>query len=215
MDNTREWKLGRFLLPRRNLDYAAKGTEWRKKWFITNRFSSGKCLDLGCGPGEYGPLLKQVCGEVVGIDLDDRLLNIASELGVYSALFNRKIGAEMTLDEGEFDYIWASEIIEHMPDLKIIDDLERICRKAMILTVPNPLSPHFKEDETHILQYSVSSFRSFFKKRELFDYQVCGMGFNEVPFNLPLRKLTTFALYYIPWLSPTIAVVGIRKGDAN
>ncbi len=214
MDNSREWKLGKLLLPRRNLDYAAKNTEWRKKRLILKNFSKGRCLDLGCGPGEYGPLLKQVCGEVVGVDLDDHLLEIAEGTGAYSELVNRKIGRGMDVGQGAFDYLWASEIIEHMPDLAIIDDLEHICRRAMILTVPNPISPHFKEDETHILEYSVSSFRRFFGRRSQFAYRVLGLGFNEVPLNLPFRKLSTYMLEPIPWLSPTIAVVGIRKDAA-
>jgi SAM-dependent methyltransferase len=211
MDSSREWKTGRFLFGRRNLDYAAKGTEWRKVWLINRFFSKGKCLDLGCGPGEYGPVLKKVCGEVEGVDLDGNLLDIAAGTGAYSALFNRNIVTDPDFGSSEFDYVWASEVVEHMPDLSIIDCLERICNKAMVITVPNPVSPHFREDPTHILDYSVSSFIAFFCGREHFSYRVCGLGFNEVPFNLPLRKLSTFMLYFIPWLSPTIAVVGVRK----
>ncbi len=211
MDNSREWRLGKFLFSGRKLDYAEKETEWRKEWLIRNHFSTGKCLDLGCGPGEYGPLLKQVCGDVVGVDLDGDLLDLAQGREVYSGLLRKNIGTDMGFGEGEFDYIWASEILEHMPDLELVDGLERICNKAMVITVPNPISPHFKEDETHILKYSVSSFRRFFGAREKFSYRVCGLGFNQVPFNLPLRRLSTFMLYSIPWLSPTIAVVGIRK----
>jgi len=215
MDNSREWKLGKFLFPQRNLDYAAKDTEWRKERLIGRYFSSGRCLDLGCGPGEYGPLLKEVCGDVVGLDLDEKLLEIASRSGAYSLLTSEDLGGGVAFNDGEFDFIWASEIIEHMPDLAIIDDLERICNRAMILTVPNPISPHFKEDETHILKYSVSSFRDFFGHRDGFSYRVMGLGFNEVPFNLPLRKLSTYLLEPIPWLSPTIAVVGVRKEPAS
>lgn len=203
------------MFPDRSLDYADKDTEWRKERLIKRHFSNGKCLDLGCGPGEYGPLLKQVCGDVIGVDLDGDLLEIAQGHNVYSELLKKDISADMGFGDREFDYVWASEIVEHMPDLKIIDTLERLCSKAMAITVPNPISPHFKEDETHILDYSVSSFRKFFGSREDFSYRVCGLGFNEVPFNLPLRKLSTYLLDSIPWLSPTIAVVGLRKGKVD
>lgn len=215
MDNRREWKLGKVLFPHRNLDYAAKETEWRKERLILKTFSEGKCLDLGCGPGEYGPLLKRVCGDVTGVDLNGDLLELASETGAYASLVNKNIGAGMGFGVGEFDYIWASEIIEHLPDLEIIDCLERICNKAMVITVPNPVSPHFKEDETHILKYSVSSFKRYFEGREDFSYRVYGLGFNEVPFNLPVRRLSTLMLTHLPWLSPTIGVVGVRRAKVD
>ena len=210
MDNSREWTLSKILFRDRSLDYADKSTEWRKERLIRRFFSRGSCLDLGCGPGEYGPLLEQVCGEVTGLDMDDRLLELAAQTGAYDGLLNRRIESGMRFDTG-FDYIWASEILEHMPDLTIIDDLETLCRRAMIITVPNPLSPHFKEDETHILKYSVGSFKRFFRNRSLFSYRVCGLGFNEVPFNLPLRRLSTCLLEPVPWLSPTIGVIGRRR----
>jgi ubiquinone/menaquinone biosynthesis C-methylase UbiE len=208
MTQFRAWKGRKLLGMERDFDYALKGTEWRKERIIRRHCGPGCCLDLACGPGEYGPILQDVCGEVWGLDIEQALLDQAEETGSYARLVRESITDRIPFEDNAFTNLWASEILEHFPDLGIVDEFERIATTNILITVPNPISPHFKEDETHILEYSVASFQQAFGARKKFRYSVQGLGFNEIPLNLPLRKLSTLILQYIPKYSPTIAVIG-------
>jgi len=190
--------------------YAEKETEWRKE-FLIKRFmpQCDTIFDFGCGPGEYGPVLKQKCKLLTGLDMDEEQLKIAKKRN-YDNLSCKEIETNLPFKDNEFDCTWCSEVLEHFSNLEIMDEIERITRKTIIMTLPNPLSPHFKEDKTHILKYSVNSLINSLGEKKNWKYKVRGIGFNEIPAPLFLKKITTFALYYIPWLSPTVAVIGER-----
>jgi SAM-dependent methyltransferase len=192
--------------------YAEKEPEWRKEFLIKQFMPQcDSILDFGCGPGEYGPILKQKCKRLTGLDKDEEQLKIAQNRN-YDLLFSERIETHLTFKDKKFDCTWCSEVLEHFSNLEIMDEIERITRKTIIITLPNPLSPHFEEDKTHILKYSVNSIMKSFKIRKNWNYKVRGIGFNEIPAPLFLKKMTTFVLYYIPWFSPTIAVIGERVG---
>ncbi|MEM2145330.1 MAG: hypothetical protein QW279_08210, partial [Candidatus Jordarchaeaceae archaeon] len=77
-----------------------------------------------------------------------------------------------------------------------------------------PLSPHFKEDATHLLKYSVMSLMKYFKnrtKKTSREYAIRGLGFDELPMPKIIKLFTTFATWLIPTISPTIVVIGIKK----
>lgn len=202
---------GSFLMSEK---YAAKDTEWRKIRLIEKFVEGEKVLDLGCGPGEYGPALKGKATTLVGLDMDKGLLRIAKTRG-YDKLVNGKIGKKLRFATGAFDTVWCSEILEHLPSLSIVGELERVAKKRVVITLPNPASPHFRTDPTHILRYSVGSLRDFFSQREGWVYRVIGLGFEDIPLPAPLRKLTTYALEGFPDLSPTVAAVGRRAGTSR
>lgn len=192
--------------------YEDKEAEWRKEFFIRKFIPDCESiLDLGCGPGEYGPALRKKCRRLSGLDQNPDLLKISSSMG-YDSLYRAEISRSLDFKSMEFDCVWCSEVLEHFPDLDIVGEIERITSGRIIFTLPNPMSPHFSEDETHILKYDVNSLISFFGRRKHWKYKVRGMGFNEVPLPAAMKKLTTFVLFYLPWLSPTIAVIGTRTG---
>ncbi|MFH0795604.1 MAG: class I SAM-dependent methyltransferase [Candidatus Omnitrophota bacterium] len=194
-------------------DYSKKLPEWRKIWLIGKTIERGKCLDLGCGPGEYGPKLRERSSFLFGVDIDDYLLEIAKNLKVYDGLQKMDVNGDLPFTDNSFDYVWASEILEHLPDLNIIRKLEKISKKKIVITMPNPFSPHFRKDKNHILRYSVKSLKDFLKKRKGWTYKIRGLGFDGIPAPLFLKRLTTYFLYFLPELSPTIAVIGERVSD--
>jgi len=110
--------------------------------------------------------------------------------------------------ETKFTVIWASEIIEHLPKLDIFNQLENSTTNLIIATLPNPLSPHFKKDPSHILKYSLKSLKFYLEHRKNWKYQIYGLGFENVPIPKWLKKLSQKLLWHFPLLSPTILVVG-------
>jgi predicted TPR repeat methyltransferase len=81
----------------------------------------GTALDLGCGTGLVGPLVRPWCGRLVGIDLSSAMLAEAERKGVYDALAAGE--AVALLDEGRaplagpFDLVITADVLCYLGDL--------------------------------------------------------------------------------------------------
>lgn len=194
--------------------YAEREAEDRKI-FLINRFipKCNRIVDLGCGNGEYIPYLQTKAAYVVGIDIDIDLVKISKRKGFEVILATLDY---LPFKDKSFDCVWASEVVEHFPTFDVLDKIERITSEKIILTMPNPIFPHFKKDSTHILPYSVTSLRHFLNnksKDSKWRYSVRGLGFKEM---IPTKLFKLFTLYVtwqLPWLSPTVTVIGINNSD--
>lgn len=64
-------------------DYAKKRTDYapepEREKFIERIFPKGKILDAGCGPGRDSAFFEERGLQVVGIDLSEKLLEIAKQ----------------------------------------------------------------------------------------------------------------------------------------
>jgi glycosyltransferase involved in cell wall biosynthesis len=192
--------------------YAEREAEIRKI-FLINKFIS-KCdriVDLGCGNGEYIPYLRMKASCVIGVDIDINLAKISKANGCDVILATLDY---LPFKDESFDYVWASEVVEHFPTLDVLDKIERITSGKIILTMPNPIFPHFKRDSTHILQYSIASLSHFLNnksKESKWIYSIRGLGFKEMVPTKLIRHLTLYVAWQLPWLSPTVAVIGIKN----
>jgi ubiquinone/menaquinone biosynthesis C-methylase UbiE len=168
-------------------------------------------FDLGAGSGVYIPYLLKKAKHVVALDIDKKNSIEVAQKGYEVVLADAK---NIPFRNEAFDVLWASEIVEHFESLKPLDELERVTGKIIIITMPNPLSPHFKRDATHLLKYSVISLEKYFKKRSkktLTKYVIRGLGFDEIPIPRSLKLFTMLATWFIPVLAPTITVIGIKN----
>ena len=110
--------------------------------------------------------------------------------------------------------MFCSEFLEHVPPPQlrdIIDAIEAVATRRVVITVPNPLSPHFKHDPTHIGRYSVFSMRRTLNEAGRFAYRLLPLGFSEVE----RRQRRWMGLFQpiskrIALLSPTVLYVGER-----
>lgn len=189
-----------------------KGVEPRKIFLIQNRLPYCHfILDVGSGAGIYIPYLSQKAKHIVALDINQKNHLEVSKKDYEFVLADAR---SLPFRDGIFDALWASEIIEHFESLKCLDELERVTNKTILITVPNPLSPHFKRDPTHILKYSVIGLEKFLKnrsKKSAKKYVIRGLGFDEIPIPKIIKMFTTFATWFIPILSPTIAIIGVTK----
>lgn len=168
-------------------------------------------LDLGSGSGVYIPYLSKKAKHVVALDIKKGTPTEVTREGYEFVLADAR---SIPFRNGIFDALWASEIVEHFNCLEPLDELERVTNKTILITMPNPLSPHFKGDPTHILKYSVRGLEKYFKNRSKTTsnkYVIRGLGFDVIPMPKIVKMLTTFATWFIPILSPTIVVIGIKK----
>ncbi len=95
------------------------------------------CLDVGCGGGILSEKLKRLGANVTGIDASKSSIKIAQEHAKKSRLeINYKCITTSKLLEikekktlNKFDLVIASEVIEHVYDIKtFISDISNLCR---------------------------------------------------------------------------------------
>ena len=76
-------------------------------------------VDLGCGTGLCGPLLRPLVAHLEGVDLSARMLDHARERGVYDALVQADIAAHLgALPPAAVDLIVAADVFIYVGDLE-------------------------------------------------------------------------------------------------
>ncbi len=118
--------------------------------FFARWAERGRALDYGCGQGHYSRSLAARGWSVTGVDVDAGRLaearDRATEIGLGDRCEFVEVGLtdrELPFEKGHFDAIFASEVIEHVPDpLAWITELKRILRRdgTLYLTTPNAVS---------------------------------------------------------------------------
>jgi predicted TPR repeat methyltransferase len=74
-------------------------------------------LDLGCGTGLCGPLLRPVARRLTGVDLSPGMLDKARERGLYTELECVELTEYLSRRHAEFDLIVAADVFVYVGDL--------------------------------------------------------------------------------------------------
>jgi predicted TPR repeat methyltransferase len=74
-------------------------------------------LDLGCGTGACGELLRPFAQHITGVDLSAPMLALASQKNCYDELHNTEIGAFLARESRRVDVIVASGVLIFVGDL--------------------------------------------------------------------------------------------------
>lgn len=77
-------------------------------------------LDLGCGTGLCGPLLKPFTARLEGIDLSSKMLLKARQREVYDSLEQADIVPYLEVRRGHYDWIVAADVFVYVGDLSSI-----------------------------------------------------------------------------------------------
>ena len=137
-----------------------------------------KILDVGCGTGEIGRIIKKKFGSNVhGLDINSTAVARAQENGVIAKVHD--VESKWPYKENTFDAIFCIQMIEHMvnPDF-FLQESRRVLKKNgyVIITTPN-LAAWFNR----ILL--LLGFQPFFTEVSTID-KTCGLSFT--------RRLTTY-----------------------
>lgn len=103
-------------------------------------FKKGKIiLDVGCGSGELGELLKEKFQvEVHGVDINDEAIKSAKKKGIKVKVAD--VEEKWPYKDAQFDVVTATEIIEHVvnPD-HFLSEAKRVLEKNgyLVITTPN------------------------------------------------------------------------------
>lgn len=88
-----------------------------------------RALELGCGTGLCGPLLRPLVDVLDGVDISQAMLEQAKKLGVYRELIHADIGAYLKMAEGEVDLVVAADVFIYVGDLA---DVFRSVRRLLV-----------------------------------------------------------------------------------
>lgn len=109
--------------------------DFKRQSYVAGLIGGGSLLDVGCAHGVFANIatLSGRFGCVVGVDIAD--------YGLYMNVGWDRVVADATalpFDAGEFDTVTAQEIIEHLPDDKMIKALIEFMRvgKSVLVSVP-------------------------------------------------------------------------------
>jgi predicted TPR repeat methyltransferase len=75
-------------------------------------------LDLGCGTGLCGPLLRPVARHLVGVDLSPKMLSLAAARGLYDQLNCAEL-TEWLATCRSFDLVMAADVLCYFGDLEL------------------------------------------------------------------------------------------------
>jgi SAM-dependent methyltransferase len=198
-------------LTRRYLDRAVDG---RMVAVIDRELDgTGSVLDVGCGSGLYGPYLRRRAATVIGIDHDPALCEHAAATSAYDRVICDRV--ERLLDHvAAADVVFCSELLEHLPNRElpaVLEVLETVAGRGLIITVPNRLSPHAHMDPTHVLRYRLGSLLRQLNRSRRFAYTLHPLGFADAyRRRLWCRPLDAVARR-VALLSPTVLYLGRRR----
>ena len=76
-----------------------------------------RALDLGCGTGLSGIVLRELSQHLTGVDLSPKMLDHAREKSVYDELIQAEIIAYLTQNKTTYDLIAAADVLPYLGDL--------------------------------------------------------------------------------------------------
>lgn len=87
-------------------------------------------LDLGCGNGAYGVLLKKHCAELSGIDVAEEAVARCGASGVYAKAVCGS-GTALPFPDQRFDLVFSTEVIEHIEDTTaVFAEISRVLKRG-------------------------------------------------------------------------------------
>lgn len=176
---------------------------------VVNNLEGTSFLDVGCGHGKWGYLLKKYRWskttpvEVTGIDLFEPHIRALEREGTYDRLLSAS-ATELPFPDKSFDSAVACEILEHLSQAdgpRLMSELRRVCRRSFVVTTPNfdclrgggETMDGFNEHEAHKHNFLYGEFKS------LGFTQIVGLGLQLPSFKLS-RALGSLG-YYFPRFS--------------
>jgi SAM-dependent methyltransferase len=158
------------------------GGVWETIWPILAGATRGSLLDIGCGFGFALDFWTRTGrGEACGVELADYGAIGAQKLGV--TIYSELLEQCAPLSGRRFDIVYASEVIEHVPDPRafvallarwVADD------GVLILTTPNAAFITRENRSTSLMAALAPGFHGFLLSPQAFEAAARAAGFSDV-----------------------------------
>jgi 2-polyprenyl-3-methyl-5-hydroxy-6-metoxy-1,4-benzoquinol methylase len=174
----------------------------QKPWFTKYLRRSDIILDLGCGNGQNTIKASKNVKRVVGIDINESMINSAKRssqrLGIENIKFETAdLGKKLKYQSNSFDKIMFLDVLEHlMKRNQMLKEVKRVLKPQgwLLLVVPNNQTSWKKlqrsvglnsySDPTHKIEFSEKGIRSLLNKHR---FKIEYFGYDK--FDTPLRGL--------------------------
>ena len=103
-----------------NLEYKIPKYIAEKMIKYSENDALGSVMDLGCGTGLFGIEIKQCCEHLEGVDLSEKMLDVAKEKNVYDKLIKQDILTYLSNASLNFDYFVSTDVFVYIGDLSEI-----------------------------------------------------------------------------------------------
>ncbi len=145
--------------------------------YFTPIVLSGIILDLGCGKGINGFLirlsryLQNV--KLIGLEINNDYINFCKKFNIYDQIIKQAL-PKLPFKDKSANLVLCTEVIEHLTrkdGLILLSEIDRVCHGRAIITTPNiffKTMPGDPEDK-HSSLWTVNDFKSH-------GYKVYGLG---------------------------------------
>ena len=158
-------------------------------------------LEIGCGSGNGTKLIKKYFSakNIVGIDLDERMIRIAERRNTDPGInFMVSDASKMDFPDNSFDAIFDFGIIHHIPNWKdCLNELSRVLKPGGELILEDLSKESFTKDIGLLYRIiSVHPYKELYEVDEFIKY-LKHVGFDIITFRKsnPLGLIRFFSLY--------------------
>ena len=112
----------------------------RRRFLLEEVQAGERALDLGCGTGEFTAMLAQAGADVVGAEVAQAAIDRARRAHPELRFILVPVEGPLPFDDGAFELVWASEVIEHIADTaRWLSEVRRVLRPGgrFLLTTPH------------------------------------------------------------------------------
>ncbi len=112
----------------------------RRGFLLAHARASDRALDLGCGDGHFTGMLADAVMRVTGADVAEAALTRARRRHPGVRFERVPFDGELPFEDGAFELVWASEVIEHVADTaRWLSEVRRVLapRGRLLVTTPS------------------------------------------------------------------------------
>jgi predicted TPR repeat methyltransferase len=137
-----------------------RGPELLWQLFVAHRAQAGAdldVLDLGCGTGLAGLAFKPCARRLDGIDLSQKMLDLAADRGIYDQLDRGDIGALLRTRSVHYDLVIAADVLAYFGDLQpLLSAVHSVLKEngLFVFSVEKGASPGYRLCGTGRYQHS-------------------------------------------------------------
>jgi SAM-dependent methyltransferase len=111
----------------------------REAFLLRHLRAGDRVLDLGCGEGDFAAAAARAGAEAVGADVAEAALERARGRHPDLALELVPPHGPFPWDDGAFDVVWASEVVEHVADTaRWLSEVRRVLAPGGRLLITTP-----------------------------------------------------------------------------
>jgi 2-polyprenyl-3-methyl-5-hydroxy-6-metoxy-1,4-benzoquinol methylase len=116
--------------------------DYARRWeFLRRELRPGlRVLDLGCGDGRFTADIAAAGAQVTGADVAQAAIDRARRRVAQAEFTRVDIDGALPFDDGAFELVWGSEVIEHVSDTaRWLSEVRRVLvpRGVLLLTTPS------------------------------------------------------------------------------